>query len=38
VPLDRWVAFFKENPRCQSGIFGNPRRINAILKKIDTAD
>ena len=27
-------AFFKENPRCQSGIFGNPRRINAILKRL----
>lgn len=28
-------AFFKENPRCQSGVFGNPRRINAILQSID---
>ena len=30
----REVRFFKENPRCQSGIFGNPRRINAILKRL----
>ena len=36
VPLYRRLAFFKENPRCQSGVFGNPRRINAILKRIDT--
>jgi hypothetical protein len=26
--------FFEANPRCQTGIFGNPRRINAILAKI----
>jgi hypothetical protein len=26
--------FFKDHPRCQTGIFGNPRRINAILAKI----
>ena len=31
-------AFFKENPRCQSGIFGNPRRINAILSAIDKGE
>jgi hypothetical protein len=31
----REKMFFKNNPRCQSGIFGNPRRINAILNKID---
>ena len=31
----REVRFFKENPRCQSGIFGNPRRIKAILKALD---
>ena len=31
----RELRFFKENPRCQSGIFGNPRRINAILKRLD---
>lgn len=35
VPWSRRLAFFKENPRCQSGIFGNPRRINAILKRLD---
>jgi len=26
--------FFETNPRCRSGIFGNPRRINAILSKL----
>jgi len=26
--------FFKDHPRCQTGIFGNPRRINAILSKL----
>jgi len=31
----REVRFFKENPRCQSGIFGNPRRIKAILKALN---
>ena len=36
VPLSRRLAFFKANPRCQSGIFGNPRRINAILKRLET--
>ena len=36
VPLSRRLTFFRENPRCQSGVFGNPRRINAILKRIDT--
>ena len=35
VPWSRRLAFFRENPRCQSGIFGNPRRINAILKALD---
>tara|TARA_R110001606_G_scaffold380041_1_gene540370 strand:+ start:202 stop:660 length:459 start_codon:yes stop_codon:yes gene_type:complete len=35
VPWSRRLAFFRENPRCQSGIFGNPRRINAILKRLD---
>ena len=28
-------SFFKAHPRCQSGIFGNPRRIKAILKALD---
>ncbi len=27
-------AFFKAHPRCRSGVFGNPRRINAILVKL----
>ena len=31
----REVRFFKET-RCKSGIFANPRRINAILKALDT--
>ena len=31
----REKMFFKNNPRCQWGIFGNPRRVNAILNKID---
>ena len=31
----REKLFFKKNPRCQSGIFGNPRRIKAILKALD---
>jgi len=31
----REVTFFKNNSRCKSGIFGNPRRINAILKKLE---
>ena len=31
----REKLFFKKNPRCQSGIFGNKRRINAILKALD---
>jgi len=26
--------FFQDHPRCQTGIFGNPRRINAILSKL----
>lgn len=30
----REVTFFKNNSRCKSGIFGNPRRINAILEKL----
>ena len=34
----REKVFFKNNPRCQWGIFGNPRRINAILNKIDALD
>ena len=34
----REKMFFQENPRCQWGIFGNPRRINAILNKIDALD
>ncbi len=29
----REKLFFKNHPRCQSGIFGNPRRINALLKQ-----
>ena len=31
----REKLFFKENPRCQSGIFGNKRRINAIFKALN---
>ena len=31
----RVEKFFRENPRCNSAIIGNPRRINAILRKID---
>jgi hypothetical protein len=30
----REKMFFKNNPRCQWGIFGNPRRVNAILNKV----
>ena len=30
----REKAFFADHPRCRSGIFGNPRRINAILSKV----
>ena len=26
--------FFQQHPRCYSGIFGNPRRVNAILRKL----
>ena len=38
VPFQRRLDFFKASPRCHSGIFGNPRRINAILNKIDALD
>ena len=31
----REKSFFKAHPRCKSGIFGNTRRINAILKALD---
>jgi hypothetical protein len=31
----RELRFFSEHPRCHSGIFGNPRRVNAILNKVD---
>jgi len=27
--------FFSDHPRCQTGIFGNPRRIKVVLKKLD---
>jgi hypothetical protein len=30
----RRARFFKKHPRAYSGIFGNPRRINAILRKL----
>ena len=30
----REKSFFKAHPRCQSGIFGNPRRIKGILKAL----
>lgn len=30
----REKRFFAANPRCQTGIFGDPRRITAILNKI----
>jgi len=30
----REKQFFAAHPRCQSGVFGNPRRINAILGKV----
>ena len=36
APLSaREARFFKEHPRCQTGIFGNPRKVNAILNKLD---
>ena len=31
----REIQFFSDHPRCRTGIFGNPRRIAAILKKLD---
>jgi hypothetical protein len=31
----REIKFFKNHSRCKSGIFGNPRRINAILEKLE---
>mgnify|MGYP003661044974 CR=1 FL=1 len=35
-PRTEWEKlFFKKNPQCRSGIFGNKRRINAILKSLD---
>ena len=30
----REKQFFVDHPRCQTGLFGNPRRINAILNSI----
>lgn len=33
----REKAFFKANPRCHYGVFGNPRRINAMLAKVEAA-
>ena len=31
----REIKFFENHSRCQTGIFGNPRRINAILEKLE---
>ena len=31
---ERELKFFREHPRCKTGIFGDERRINAILKRI----
>lgn len=31
----REIKFFKNHSRCKFGIFGNPRRINAILEKLE---
>ena len=33
----REKQFFIDHPRCYSGIFGSPRRIKAILEKIEIA-
>ncbi len=33
----RVAKFFKSNPRCNSALFGEKRRIDAILKKCDAA-
>ena len=27
--------FFEAHPRCRHGMFGNPRRVNLILRKLD---
>jgi len=34
-PSPREIRFFQEHPLAHSGIFGNPRRIKAILGKLD---
>ena len=35
APLStREARFFKAHPRCKTAIFGNPRRVNAILNKL----
>ena len=33
--IGRQRRFFDAHPRAREGVFGNPRRINAILRKID---
>jgi len=34
----RVVTFFGDHPRCESGIFGNVRRVKAILSAIDKGE
>jgi len=31
----REAKFFEGHPRCRHGMFGNPRRVNLILRKLD---
>jgi hypothetical protein len=31
----REAKFFEAHPRCRHGMFGNPRRVNLILRKLD---
>jgi hypothetical protein len=35
--LKRVQEFFRQHPRARIAIVGNPRRINAILRKVDAA-
>ncbi len=30
--------FFAKNPRCRYGVFGNSRRVNALLKQLEIAE
>jgi hypothetical protein len=34
----RAKAFFRDHPRCESGIFANVRRVKAILSAIDKGE